>query len=151
MLRESLNEATRREVGRRNRRTLDCACNAESSQRPYDAKGIMCHQNCGLEDGVILLRLPKREEGAARCQDLLNLLVAREIANDGLIDGRGSLDRQGIHEHGRSRRHIEGLERSLSVIGCFRSRASSMPSLFESLPEFVHLKAQVFDSEACCN
>lgn len=69
----------------------------------------MGHQDRGLEDSVILLRLPQCEEGTAGRQDLLNLLIAGEITHNGLIDGGGSLNRQGVHEHGRSGGHGEGL------------------------------------------
>lgn len=119
MLRESLNEVTKRGVGNKKRHTFKCARDAESSQRPYDSKGIMGHQNCRLEDGVILLWVPKCEEGTAGCEDLLNLLVAGEVTNDRLIDGGGGLDRQGVHEHRRSGRHVEGSQRSLFVNGRF--------------------------------
>lgn len=103
----------------------------------------MGHQNCRLEDGVILLWLPKCEEGTAGCEDLLNLLVAREVTNDGLVDGGGGLDRQGVHEHRRSGRHVEGSQRSLFVNGRFvRSYLAYALSRLDSLPESVHSQKQ---------
>lgn len=93
----------------------------------------MGHQDCRLKDGVILLWLPKREEGAAGCEDLLNLLVAGEVTHNGLVDGRGSLDRQRVHEHGRGGRHVEGSERSFFVNGRLFVGASSIPSLLGQL------------------
>lgn len=119
LLRESLNEATRRRTGNRKRRTFYCARNAKGGQRAYDAKCFVGHQNCGLKDGIVLFWLPEGEEGAAGCEDLLNLFVAREVTHNGLVDSGRSLHGQGVHEHGRSGGHDEGWEISLFVSGRF--------------------------------